>query len=83
MSVDDWVGVVDRAIQAAGKTTWRWARISTGAALPKGFRDVRDLPLITEAMLRTSYSQTRIEKFPGGNLLRVFRTVTSKHGGTL
>jgi membrane dipeptidase len=39
-------------------------------------RDVRDLPLITEAMLRRGYSEERIRKFLGGNLLRVLWAVT-------
>jgi membrane dipeptidase len=39
-------------------------------------RDVRDLPMITEAMLRRGYSEQRIRKFLGGNLLRVFKKVT-------
>ena len=38
--------------------------------------DIRDLPLITDAMLRRGYSEERIRKFLGGNLLRVFRQVT-------
>jgi membrane dipeptidase len=41
-------------------------------------RDVRDLALITDAMLRRGYSETRIQKFLGGNLLRVFRPITEK-----
>jgi membrane dipeptidase len=39
-------------------------------------RDVRDLPMITEAMLQRGYSEQRIDKFWGGNLLRCFRQVT-------
>jgi membrane dipeptidase len=41
-------------------------------------RDVRDLPMITAAMLRHGYSEERIHKFLGGNVLRVFRQVTEK-----
>ena len=33
---------------------------------------------ITEAMLRRGYSEQRIDKFWGGNLLRVFRQITQK-----
>jgi membrane dipeptidase len=47
-----------------------------GPTQARGMRDVRDLPLITEAMLRRGYSEQRIDKFWGGNLLRVFRQVT-------
>jgi membrane dipeptidase len=49
-----------------------------GPTPPRGMRDVRDLPLVTEAMLRRGYSEERIRKFLGGNLLRVFRTVTER-----
>ena len=47
-----------------------------GPTLARGMRDVRDLPMITEAMLRRGYSEERIDKFWGGNLLRVFRQIT-------
>jgi len=49
-----------------------------GPTLPKDMRDVRDLPLITDAMVRRGYSDARIRKFLGGNLLRVFRQITEK-----
>ena len=47
-------------------------------ALPRGMRDVRDLPMITDAMLRRGYSEERVRKFLGGNLLRVFGEITGK-----
>src|SRR6202522_3197593 len=79
MTVDDWVAVVDRAIQMVGEDH---VAIGTdfdgGPTLASGMRDVRDLPMITEAMLRRGYSEARIDKFWGGNLLRVFRQVTQK-----
>ncbi len=46
-----------------------------GPTLPKPMRDVRDLPLLTEAMLRRGWSETRVRKFMGGNLLRVVQQV--------
>ena len=52
-----------------------------GPTLPRGMRDIRDLPMITDAMLRRGYSELRIRKFLGGNLLRVFRQVTEKKTG--
>jgi membrane dipeptidase len=48
--------------------------------LLRGLRDVRDLPLVTEAMVGCGYSEERIRKFWGANLLRCFRQVTQKHG---
>ena len=76
-TVDDWVGVVDRAIQLVGEDHVALGTdFDGGPTLPKGMRDVRDLPLIAEAMLRRGYSEERIRKFLGGNLLRVFRQIT-------
>jgi hypothetical protein len=43
-------------------------------------RDIRDLAVITDAMLRRGYSGERVQKFLGGNLLRVFRQITGKTG---
>src|SRR5262245_1215581 len=77
MTVDEWVGVVDRAIQIVGEDhVALGSDFDGGPPLPRGMRDVRDLPMITEAMLRRGYSEQRIRKFLGGNLLRVFRQVT-------
>lgn len=73
MSVDDWVGVVDRAIRLVGEDhVALGSDFDGGPPLPRGMRDIRDLPLITDAMLRRGYSEERIRKFLGGNLLRVF-----------
>jgi membrane dipeptidase len=78
LTVDEWVGVVDRAIQLIGEDHVALGTdLDGGPTLPRGFRDVRDLPLITHAMLRRGYSEERIRKFLGGNLLRVFGQVTS------
>ena len=41
-------------------------------------RDLRDLPMLTDAMLKRGWSEQRIRKFLGGNLLRVVRQVTKK-----
>jgi len=80
MTVDAWVGVVDKVIQVVGEDH---VSIGTdfdgGPNLPRGMRDTRDLPMITDAMLRRGYSEERIDKFWGGNLLRLFRQVTQKH----
>ena len=79
ISVDDWVGVVDRAIRLVGEDhVALGSDFDGGPPLPREMRDIRDLPLITEAMLRRGYSEERIRKFLGGNLLRVFRQVTEK-----
>jgi membrane dipeptidase len=79
MSVDAWVGVVDRAIQLVGEDhVALGSDFDGGPTPPLGIRDVRDLPWITGAMLRRGYSEQRIRKFLGENWLRVFRRVTEK-----
>ncbi len=79
MTVDDWVGVVDRAIQMIGEDhVSLGSDFDGGPPLPRGMRDVRDLAMITDAMLRRGYAEARIQKFLGGNLLRVFRQITEK-----
>lgn len=79
LSMDEWVGVVDRAIQLVGEDHVSFGSdFDGGPPLPRGMRDIRDLPMITDAMLRRGYSEERIRKFLGGNLLRVFRVVTER-----
>jgi membrane dipeptidase len=79
ITVDDWVAVVDRAIQMVGEDhVALGSDFDGGPPLARGMRDVRDLPMITDAMLRRGYSEERIDKFWGGNLLRFFREVTQK-----
>jgi membrane dipeptidase len=79
MSVDDYFKVVDRAIELVGEDHVALGSDFDGRpAPPRGIRDVRDYPLLTQEMLRRGYSEQRIRKFLGGNLLRVFREVTGK-----
>lgn len=74
---DEWVAVVDKAVQLVGEDHVALGTdFDGGPSLPVGMRDVRDLSLITDAMLRRGYSEERIRKFLGGNLLRVFRQIT-------
>jgi membrane dipeptidase len=76
MAVDDWVAVVDKAIQMVGEDHVALGTdFDGGPTLARGMRDVRDLPMITDAMLRRGYTEERIKKFWGGNLLRIFRQV--------
>jgi membrane dipeptidase len=79
MSMDEWVGVVDRAINLVGEDhVALGSDFDGGPPPPRGMRDVRDLAMITDAMLRRGYSEDRIRKFLGENLLRVFRQITEK-----
>jgi membrane dipeptidase len=78
-SVDQWIGVVDRAIQVVGEDhVSLGSDFDGGPTPPRGMRDIRDLPMLTDAMLRRGYSESRIRKFLGGNLMRVFRQVTER-----
>lgn len=78
-TVDDWLKVTDRAIQLVGEDhVILGTDLDGGPTLPLPMRDVRDLPLITAAMRRRGYSEERIRKIMGGNLLRVFRQITEK-----
>lgn len=79
MTVDDWVGVVDRAIQLVGEDHVALGTdFDGGPPPPRGMNDVSDLPMITEAMVGRGYSEARIRKFLGGNLLRVFGQIVTR-----
>jgi membrane dipeptidase len=77
--VDGWIEVIEKATAVVGEdhvmlgSDW-----DGGPTLPKGMRDISDLPLLTDAMLRRGWSEQRIRKFLGLNLLRVFRQITEK-----
>jgi membrane dipeptidase len=75
----EWLGVVDRAIQLVGEDhVMLGSDFDGGPILPRGMRDVRDLPMLTDAMLKRGWSDSRIRKFLGGNLLRVVREITER-----
>jgi len=75
----EWLAVVDRAIELVGEDhVMLGSDFDGGPTLPRGMRDIRDLPLLTDAMLKRGWSEARIRKFLGGNLLRVVRQVTQK-----
>ena len=79
MTPDEWLAVVDRAITLAGEDhVMLGSDFDGGPTLPRGMRDVSDLPLLTHAMLKRGWSEQRIRKFLGGNLLRVVRQVTGQ-----
>lgn len=79
LTVDGWVDVVDKAIQMVGEDHVALGTdFDGGPTPPRGIHDVGDLPLITDAMVRRGYSDERIRKFLGGNLLRAFRRITEK-----
>jgi membrane dipeptidase len=79
MTVDDWVAVVEHAIQLVGEDHVALGTdFDGGPPPPRGLHDVADLPLITDAMLRRGWPEARIRKFLAENLLRVFSQITNK-----
>ena len=75
--VDEWLQVVERAIEVAGENhVALGSDFDGGPTPPAGMEDIGDTALLTEGMLRRGWSEERIRKFLGGNLLRVFREVT-------
>jgi membrane dipeptidase len=79
MTVDDWVAVVEHAIQLVGEDHVSLGTdFDGGPPPPRGLHDVKDLPMITDAMLRRGWPEARIRKFLGENLLRVFSQITNK-----
>jgi len=79
MRVEDWIGVVERAISIVGEDhVMLGSDFDGGPTPPRGMKDIADLPQLTEAMLKRGWSETRMRKFLGENLLRVFRQVTAR-----
>jgi membrane dipeptidase len=75
----EWLAVVERAIELVGEDhVMLGSDFDGGPTLPRGMRDIRDLPMLTEAMVKRGWSEPRIKKFMGGNLLRVVRQVTEQ-----
>jgi membrane dipeptidase len=73
----DWLAVVEKAIAIVGEDhVMLGSDFDGGPTPPRGMRDVSDMPMLTEAMLQRGWSEARIRKFLGGNLLRVFRQIT-------
>jgi membrane dipeptidase len=76
-SVDDWIAVIERAISIVGEDhVSLGSDFDGGPTPPRGMHDISDLPMLTDAMLRRGWSEQRIRKFLGLNLLAVFRRIT-------
>ncbi|MEZ5401431.1 MAG: dipeptidase [Bryobacteraceae bacterium] len=76
MTPEEWIGVIERAISIVGEDhVMLGSDFDGGPTPPRGMHDVSDLPQLTEAMLRRGWSEARIRKFLGGNLLRVWREI--------
>jgi membrane dipeptidase len=78
-TVDQWLQVTDRAIQLVGEDhVILGTDFDGGPTLPLPMRDISDTPLIIEAMRRRGYSEQRIRKVMGENLVRVFHQITDR-----
>ena len=76
-SPEDWIAVIEKAIAIVGEDhVALGSDFDGGPTLSKGMHDIADLPMLTEAMLRRGWPETRIRKFLGLNTLRVFKQVT-------
>lgn len=76
-SVDDWIAVVEKAIAIVGEDHVALGTdFDGGPNPPRGMRDISGLPMLTDAMLRRGWSEQRIRKFLGLNMLGVFRRIT-------
>lgn len=75
---EEWIGVIERAIAIVGEDhVALGSDFDGGPTPPKGMHDIADLPRLTQAMLNRGWTETRIRKFLGGNLLRVYRQVAA------
>jgi membrane dipeptidase len=77
LTPDEWIGVIEKAIAIVGEDHVSLGTdFDGGPTPPRGMWDISHLPMLTDAMLRRGWSETRMRKFMGGNLLRVFRQIT-------
>ena len=80
MDVDQLVATVDHWISVAGEDhVSLGSDFDGGPPLAKGMHDIADYPQVTGAMQRRGYSEERIRKVLGLNLLRLIRQVTEKN----
>lgn len=76
-TIDQWLAPVEATIALVGEDyVALGSDLDGGPTFPIGIRDVRDFPKLTEAMIKRGWSETRIRKFLGLNLLRVFAAAT-------
>jgi membrane dipeptidase len=74
---DDWIAVIEKAIAIVGEDhVALGSDFDGGPTPPRGMHDIADLPMLTDAMLRRGWSEERIRKYLGGNLLREIRQIT-------
>ena len=68
--------MIERAISVAGEDhVSLGSDFDGGPTPPRGMKDISDLPQLTEAMLKRGWPESRVRKFLGGNLLRLWKDV--------
>ena len=79
MGADQLAKVVDYGVQLVGEDhIGLGSDFDGGPPLPREIKDISDYPEMTKALQRLGYSDERIRKILGLNLLRVIREVTEK-----
>lgn len=79
MPVEQLVEVIDHWVRLVGDDhVSLGSDFDGGPPLARGMHDIRDYPQITAALFRKGYSEQRIRKILGLNLLRVFRQVSER-----
>jgi membrane dipeptidase len=78
-TIEDVLDHIDHAVKVAGVH-----HVGLGADMyprtpsPVGIRGVHDYPNLTRGLMKRGYSDEDIKKIMGGNLLRVWKSVTDK-----
>lgn len=79
MTIEELIDVIDYAVRLVGEDHVAiGADFDGGVPPPKGIEDISDYAKITEGLVRKGYSDQRIRKIMGLNLLRLIRDVTEK-----
>ncbi|MFC1559220.1 dipeptidase [Gemmatimonadota bacterium] len=79
-TMDDFIKCIDYAVNLIGIDHVGFGSDFDGGGSIAGLEDISQLPNLTVELLRRGYSSRDIEKFWGGNLLRVFREVENTAG---
>ena len=79
MDMDQLARVIDYGVKLVGEDhIGLGSDFDGGPLLAKEMEDASDYPVVTKALQRLGYSESRIRKILGENLLRVIRSVTER-----
>ncbi len=79
MGVDQLARVIDYGVNLVGEDhIGLGSDFDGGPLLPREIKDISDYPEMTKALQGLGYSEQRIRKILGLNLLRVIRQVTDR-----